>query len=81
MSLLNVPAGKELPEDIYVVIEIPANADPIKYEIDKDTGALFVDRFMSTTPCLWTVTRLTCWFQRHTHCSQAPSFAAVLLAC
>jgi len=29
MSLLNVPAGKELPEDIYVVIEIPANADPI----------------------------------------------------
>ena len=31
MSLLNVPAGKDLPEDIYVVIEIPANADPIKY--------------------------------------------------
>ena len=30
MSLLNVPAGKDLPEDIYVVIEIPANADPIK---------------------------------------------------
>ncbi len=54
MSLLNVPAGKDLPEDIYVVIEIPANADPIKYEVDKDTGALFVDRFMSTTmfyPC------------------------------
>ena len=54
MSLLNVPAGKDLPEDIYVVIEIPANADPIKYEIDKDTGALFVDRFMSTAmfyPC------------------------------
>lgn len=54
MSLLNVPAGKELPEDIYVVIEIPANADPIKYEVDKDTGALFVDRFISTAmfyPC------------------------------
>ena len=47
MSLLNVPAGKDLPEDIYVVIEIPANADPIKYEIDKESGALFVDRFMS----------------------------------
>ncbi|XNM81397.1 inorganic diphosphatase [Escherichia coli] len=42
------------PEDIYVVIEIPANADPIKYEIDKESGALFVDRFMSTAmfyPC------------------------------
>ena len=43
MGLLNVPAGKELPDDIYVVIEIPANADPIKYEVDKDTGAVFVE--------------------------------------
>lgn len=54
MSLSQVPAGKDIPEDIYVVIEIPANADPIKYEIDKDTGAVFVDRFMSTPmfyPC------------------------------
>ena len=54
MGLLNVPAGKELPDDIYVVIEIPANADPIKYEVDKDTGAVFVDRFMATAmfyPC------------------------------
>ena len=62
MSLLNVPAGKELPEDIYVVIEIPANADPIKYEIDKDTGALFVDRFMSTAmfyPCNYGYTKLS----------------------
>lgn len=54
MSLNLVPAGLKLPEDIYVVIEIPANADPIKYEINKATGSLFVDRFMSTTmfyPC------------------------------
>lgn len=54
MSLKHVPAGINLPEDIYVVIEIPQNADPIKYEVDKDTGALFVDRFMSTPmfyPC------------------------------
>ncbi|MBE2893967.1 inorganic diphosphatase [Spirabiliibacterium falconis] len=48
MGLENVPAGKELPDDIYVVIEIPANADPIKYEVDKATGAIFVDRFMGT---------------------------------
>lgn len=48
MGLENVPAGKELPDDIYVVIEIPANSDPIKYEVDKETGALFVDRFMAT---------------------------------
>ena len=54
MSLNLVPAGKDLPEDIYVVIEIPQNADPIKYEIDKASGAIFVDRFMSTPmfyPC------------------------------
>ncbi len=54
MSLNLVPAGKELPEDIYVVIEIPQNADPIKYEIDKESGAIFVDRFMATPmfyPC------------------------------
>ena len=48
MGLESVPAGKELPDDIYVVIEIPANSAPIKYEVDKETGTLFVDRFMAT---------------------------------
>ncbi|WP_062267249.1 inorganic diphosphatase [Endozoicomonas arenosclerae] len=48
MSFANIPAGKNLPEDIYVAIEIPANASPIKYEIDKDLDALMVDRFMAT---------------------------------
>lgn len=54
MSLNKVPAGKDIPNDINVVIEIPANSDPIKYEVDKDSGAVFVDRFMSTPmfyPC------------------------------
>jgi inorganic pyrophosphatase len=54
MSLNDVAAGKNLPEEINVIIEIPANADPIKYEVDKDSGAIFVDRFMSTCmfyPC------------------------------
>lgn len=48
MDFDKVPAGKDVPEDIYVVIEIPAHADPIKYEVDKDSSALFVDRFMAT---------------------------------
>ncbi|QGG81049.1 inorganic diphosphatase [Litorivicinus lipolyticus] len=48
MSFNNIPAGKDLPNDIYVAIEIPANADPIKYEIDKDFDAVMVDRFMAT---------------------------------
>ncbi|MGL9769685.1 MAG: inorganic diphosphatase [Sodalis sp. (in: enterobacteria)] len=54
MSLNQVPAGEDLPKDIYVIIEIPANISTIKYEIDKESGALFVDRFMSTAmfyPC------------------------------
>ena len=48
MSLDNVTPGKNVPESFNVVIEIPMNADPIKYEVDKATGVLFVDRFMST---------------------------------
>jgi inorganic pyrophosphatase len=48
MSFDKIPAGKDLPNDIYVAIEIPANSSPIKYEIDKDADALFVDRFMAT---------------------------------
>ena len=48
MSLNAVPAGKKLPEEINVIIEIPAHADPVKYEVDKDSGAIFVDRFMAT---------------------------------
>ena len=50
----NIPSGKQVPNDIYVVVEIPANATPIKYEVDKSSGALFVDRFMATCmfyPC------------------------------
>jgi inorganic pyrophosphatase len=48
MGYNTIPAGKDLPNDIYVAIEIPANASPIKYEIDKDMDALLVDRFMAT---------------------------------
>src|SRR6516225_9733595 len=54
MSLHNVTPGPRAPDEFNVIIEIPMNADPIKYEIDKETGAMFVDRFMSTAmhyPC------------------------------
>ena len=54
MSLDRVSPGKKLPEDFNVIIEIPMNADPVKYEVDKETGAIFVDRFMLTAmhyPC------------------------------
>ncbi len=54
MNLDRVTSGRDLANDFNVIIEIPMNADPIKYEIDKATGALFVDRFVSTAmhyPC------------------------------
>ncbi len=54
MSLHNVTPGANAPQEFNVIIEIPMNADPIKYEVDEASGALFVDRFMSTSmhyPC------------------------------
>ncbi len=48
MSLDKVSPGKNVPESFNVIIEIPMNADPVKYEVDKESGAIFVDRFMST---------------------------------
>ncbi|MDX1250896.1 MAG: inorganic diphosphatase [Gammaproteobacteria bacterium] len=54
MSLHNISPGRDVPNDINVIIEIPAHSGPVKYEIDKDSGALFVDRFMGTAmyyPC------------------------------
>ena len=51
MSLNQVPSGKDLPNDFNVIIEIPMQGDPVKYEVDKESGAIFVDRFM-TSPYL-----------------------------
>lgn len=54
MRLENLPAGKHVPDDINVVIEIPSNNNPIKYEVDKESGMVFVDRFLGTAmfyPC------------------------------
>jgi len=54
MNLDRVNSGHDVPNDINVIIEIPSQADPVKYEVDKATGAMFVDRFMNTAmryPC------------------------------
>lgn len=48
MSFEKVRPGDKAPEVFNVIIEIPMNADPIKYEVDKESGAIFVDRFMGT---------------------------------
>src|SRR5574343_101663 len=48
MSLDHVTPGSKLPESFNVIIEISMNGDPIKYEVDKASGCVFVDRFMNT---------------------------------
>lgn len=54
MILDRVGYGNNIPNEVNVIIEIPSHSDPVKYEVDKDTGAMFVDRFMGTAmhyPC------------------------------
>ena len=62
MSLHLVSPGAKAPEEFNVIIEIPMNADPIKYEVDKESGALFVDRFMGLA--LRCEGNPTIWFDR-----------------
>jgi len=54
MDIQKIPAGINFPEDINVIIEVAVGSEPIKYEIDKNSGALFVDRYLFTPmtyPC------------------------------
>lgn len=54
MGLDLVHSGTDVPHEINVIIEIPKDAEPVKYEVDKATGAIFVDRVLSTPmryPC------------------------------
>ena len=54
MILDRVSSGRDVPNDLNVIIEVPSHSDPVKYEVDKETGAMFVDRFMGTSmhyPC------------------------------
>lgn len=54
MGLHLVTAGRNPPEDINVIVEIPKDAEPVKYEVDKTSGAMFVDRVLTTPmryPC------------------------------
>ncbi len=49
MRIEAIPAGSNPPEDVNVIIEVPVGGEPIKYEMDKDSGALYVDRFLYTS--------------------------------
>jgi inorganic pyrophosphatase len=49
MDLTQIPVGVAPPYDVHAVIEIPQGGIPVKYELDKKSGALFVDRFLHTS--------------------------------
>lgn len=54
MDLNHIPVGRNPPWDLNVIIEVPLGGHPVKYEVDKDSGAMFVDRFLHTAmhyPC------------------------------
>lgn len=54
MNIDAIPVGVNPPEDVNVIVEVPLGSEPVKYELDKDSGALFVDRFLYTSmhyPC------------------------------
>ena len=54
MNIEKIAIGKNAPHEVNVIIEVPMNADPVKYEMDKESGAIFVDRFIATPmyyPC------------------------------
>jgi inorganic pyrophosphatase len=54
MNMDKIAIGKDAPDDVNVIIEVPMGSEPIKYELDKASGAIFVDRFLHTAmtyPC------------------------------
>jgi inorganic pyrophosphatase len=48
MDLAQIPIGRNPPHDVNVIVEIPQGGAPVKYEMDKRSGAMFVDRFLHT---------------------------------
>ncbi len=54
MDISKIPVGENVPWDVNVIVEVPVGTEPVKYELDKESGALYVDRIMHTSmryPC------------------------------
>src|ERR1700760_3948404 len=49
MRFDQIPVGRNAPDDVNVIVEVPVGGEPIKYELDKASGALVVDRFLYTS--------------------------------
>jgi hypothetical protein len=84
-ELRKVPVGDNPPKSVNVLIEVPVGGEPVKYEFDKDSGAIFVDRILHTSMrypanygssrIRWatTATRSTAWWWRDRHSCRAAS--------
>ena len=75
MSWELVPTGRDVPNDVNVIIEIPMNSEPVKYEVDKKSGAIFVDRILTTPmryPCNY-------GFVPHTLCGDGDPVDALVM--
>jgi len=75
MDLTKIPTGPNPPDDVNVVIEVPLGGEPIKYEIDKASGALFVDRFLYT-PMRYPG---NCGFVPHTLCGDGDPLDVIVM--
>ncbi|HUR40957.1 MAG TPA: inorganic diphosphatase [Verrucomicrobiae bacterium] len=75
MSWELVQTGRDVPNDVNVIIEIPMNSEPVKYEVDKKSGAIFVDRILTTPmryPCNY-------GFVPHTLCGDGDPVDALVM--
>ena len=75
MDLMKIPVGENPPWEVNVVIEVPIGGDPVKYELDKASGAMFVDRFLHTAmqyPCNY-------GFIPHTHAADGDPIDAMVV--
>jgi inorganic pyrophosphatase len=76
MNINAIPVGSDVPNSVNVIIEVPAGGEPVKYEFDKDSGALFVDRILHT-PMRYPANY---GFIPHTLCDDGDALDALVIA-
>jgi inorganic pyrophosphatase len=76
MNINAIPVGSDVPRSVNVIIEVPAGGEPVKYEFDKESGALFVDRILHT-PMRYPANY---GFIPHTLCDDGDALDALVIA-
>ena len=76
MNINAIPVGDDVPHSVNVIIEVPSGGEPVKYEFDKESGALFVDRILHT-PMRYPANY---GFIPHTLCDDGDALDALVIA-